>query len=512
MNQPHRQRIIITLFVFSVLYVRECGGSKPKLKLLTSMYLNLLIQNGQDGHDSVTDAKCAMKLVLYNLLPASEFDDLFGCFGRESTEFLHSYEKFLELSIVPHGTGVAWIHKVSTFLNDLTRELEKTSGDAVDLNLCPYFFFQPPKKYSRIRHQTNQRRYRRDMMRNRNHEYSLSFYIGINSDGIKIPVEQELQKFQSRCRMLGLSCREKFVRKSELSRWTLGPDFVQHPKNRKYYQTIASNTRFNPYSRNSRNETWLTSVALTHNKNALGASYSNDQNEWNNYSTRSNNRARETSRNDFSERSRQSTFPPVQNPKLVWFQTPTTLTAELVLPSTSTPEFSLPMISTAKFGFPLTPTASCCDSDASASSEQSSLSCSSSSISSSSSEHESSSVKCTKRLNPNASEFILSQASNKSKSKLNPLAGEFVLSDISNSIKKPTDAKISNVERPSRADLCKENRPKNECIRKNRRKGLQKHAKSTNGEEKLQRYNRQKNTKRRRNRYRNVKRQEKENK
>ena len=60
----HALKIIhINVIDTSVLYLRDFGGTKPKLKFLAAMNLNMLIQLGS-GHNSTEDAQCAMMLAL----------------------------------------------------------------------------------------------------------------------------------------------------------------------------------------------------------------------------------------------------------------------------------------------------------------------------------------------------------------------------------------------------------------------------------------------------------------
>jgi len=256
-----------TVFL-SVLYIRECGGDKPKLKLLSAMFLNLLIQSGKDGHDSVIDAKCAMKLVLYNLLPAAEFDRMFACRGKEATEFLVSHEKFLEIRVIPTGENMSWLNQASAYLSAFVEGLQKPARGIcghIDLDLCPYYFFQPvPSKDKRL----DQRRCGKDTR-----SQGICFYIGMKSryrqrvgqlrqernHKNRLYADDDLRILRDKFNMLGLQFQNRFIRRSELPDWVLAPEHKQRFHHNGPFNSFEAQP---PHSRDTRDWTYITEAII----------------------------------------------------------------------------------------------------------------------------------------------------------------------------------------------------------------------------------------------------------
>jgi len=193
----------------AVLYVREFGGSKPKLKFLMAFHLQMLIQCGQKGHNSVEDAQAAMLLGLRNVLPDRYFDLLFSKDGERTSDFFWKHQKFLQVKIFPPDNGMSWLDSVAAYLTEFIRELEAgmTGCSHITLQLCSHFFYMPLKE-------TGGR-------------FGVCFYVGIRTPKHRrLMYRQEYMKFKRRCHSLHLDCDSRILRRSKVPLWAFNPKRV----------------------------------------------------------------------------------------------------------------------------------------------------------------------------------------------------------------------------------------------------------------------------------------------
>lgn len=198
----------------SVLYLRDFGGAKPKLKYLAAKNLNMLIQLGP-GHNSTEDARCAMMLALRRLLTPEEFVK-YSQRGSYSQNFFKEHEKFLQIKVYPPGDCMSWMSPLSQHLKHFTERcqlLANKENTPLTFKLCPFYFYIPPK-------QTHGR-------------LAVAFYIGLYSSTVYkyFEYQDEFNILRNICNVqmsLKMACR--IVYKNRLPQWTFQPQYLHQPK------------------------------------------------------------------------------------------------------------------------------------------------------------------------------------------------------------------------------------------------------------------------------------------
>eukprot|EP00494_Astrolonche_serrata_P033162 UN33431 len=104
----------------AVLYCRKFGGLKPKLKLLSAMHLNMLIQTDtKGGHNSLEDARAAMCLCLKDILPPIHFERLLSNKGQLTDNFFKVTKSFYRLKFFLRDIICSGLIQEYTILNNL---------------------------------------------------------------------------------------------------------------------------------------------------------------------------------------------------------------------------------------------------------------------------------------------------------------------------------------------------------------------------------------------------------
>lgn len=188
----------------SVLYLRNFGGSKPKLKFLAAMNLNMLIQVGS-GHNSTEDARCAMMLALRTLLPGETFDKNYSARGIYNREFFEEREKFLQIKIFPPDNCMSWMQPIVEHLREFTEQCQKKAKgkSSLSFKLYSYYFYIPA-------HETLGR-------------LAVAFYVGVFSPGVYdfFEYREEFTHFKNVCSTkLHLETYCKVLYKNKLPSWT----------------------------------------------------------------------------------------------------------------------------------------------------------------------------------------------------------------------------------------------------------------------------------------------------